>query len=200
MAILRNAGNAVIDERKIRDYALNMNSADGRHKARVIRAATGLTRENYREVIDQIRQAILVSEAEPIEPTPYGLRFSVAMTISGPTGSLRVRTAWIYRSGKMSHASSRSTPTPRPERSDPSRNFELLQVVYARRARPDLGVCKGDSGTIVEVFDVRVALTTSSSSTTTAPPARKGLSPRGIWRRRHPRHDGSCRGAGAGLM
>jgi hypothetical protein len=26
-------------------------------------------------------------------------------------------------------------------------------VVYARRARPDLGVRKGDSGTIVEVFD-----------------------------------------------
>jgi hypothetical protein len=100
MAILRNAANAVIDEGKIRDYALDMDSADGRHKARAIQAATGLTRENHREVIDQIGQAILVSEAEPIEPIPHGLRFRVAMTISGPVGSLRVRTAWIYRSGE----------------------------------------------------------------------------------------------------
>jgi hypothetical protein len=35
----------------------------------------------------------------------------------------------------------------------PPRGFELLQVVHARKARPDLGVRKGDSGTIVEVFD-----------------------------------------------
>jgi hypothetical protein len=100
MAILRNAAEAIIDERKIRDYALNMNSADGRHKARVIRAATGLVRENYQQVIDQIRQAVIESEAEPIESIPYGLRFHVAMTISGPTGTLRIRTAWIYRSGE----------------------------------------------------------------------------------------------------
>jgi hypothetical protein len=53
----------------------------------------------------------------------------------------------------MSHASSHSTPTPRRERSAQPRSFELLQVVYARRAHPDLGVRKGDSGTVVEVFD-----------------------------------------------
>ena len=53
----------------------------------------------------------------------------------------------------MSHASPRSTPSPRHERRAPSPSFELLQVVYAREARPDLGVQKGDPGTIVEVFD-----------------------------------------------
>jgi Domain of unknown function (DUF4926) len=56
----------------------------------------------------------------------------------------------------MSHGS------PRPIRSDrrggqrirrPPR-FELLQVVYVRDAHPDLGLVKGESGTIVETLDI----------------------------------------------
>ena len=53
----------------------------------------------------------------------------------------------------MSHASPLSTPSPGRGRDAPPQGFELLQVVYARRAHPDLRVRKGDSGTIVEVFD-----------------------------------------------
>ena len=52
----------------------------------------------------------------------------------------------------MSYASPRSTrfsPTKRAR----AGTFELLQVVYARRARPDLGVRRGECGTVVEVFD-----------------------------------------------
>jgi len=54
----------------------------------------------------------------------------------------------------MSHASLRSTPSPeggavRP----PPQSFELLQAVYVRHARPDLGVQRGECGTIVEVFE-----------------------------------------------
>lgn len=52
----------------------------------------------------------------------------------------------------MSHASPRSTRFPRAERARlPS--FELLQTVYVRHARPDLGVRRGECGTIVEMFD-----------------------------------------------
>src|SRR3712207_3450563 len=100
MAILKNAQNAVIDERKIRDYVLDMSNPAGRNKARVIRAATGMTRVNYKNLIEQIKQAILVSEVEPVEPIPYGERFRVTMTILGPKGTLRVRTGWIYRTGE----------------------------------------------------------------------------------------------------
>lgn len=53
----------------------------------------------------------------------------------------------------MSHASPHSTPSPRRGRSAPPQGFELLQVVYVREAHPDLGVQRGDGGTIVEVFD-----------------------------------------------
>lgn len=52
----------------------------------------------------------------------------------------------------MSHASPRSTRSPTDERTRPP-GLELLQVVYARQARPDLGVRRGECGTVVEVFD-----------------------------------------------
>ena len=66
----------------------------------VIRAATGLARLNYNDLIEQIKQGILASEAEPIDAIPYGERFRVVITISGPKGTLRVRTGWIYRIGE----------------------------------------------------------------------------------------------------
>ena len=100
MPVLKNATKAIIDDRKIRDYILNMRNPDGRHKARVIRAATGLARLNYNDLIEQIKQGILASEAEPIDAIPYGERFRVVITISGPKGTLRVRTGWIYRIGE----------------------------------------------------------------------------------------------------
>ncbi len=100
MPTLRNADRAVIDDRKVRDYILNMDNPVGRNKARVIRAATGLARADHPSLIEQIRRAVLVGEAEPIEPIAYGERFRVAMTISGPKGTLRVRTGWIYRVGE----------------------------------------------------------------------------------------------------
>jgi filamentous hemagglutinin len=97
---LRNADRAIIDERKVRDYVLNMDDPVGRNKARVIRAATGLTRVDYPDLVEQIRQAVLTGEAESIEPIAYGERFRVTMTVSGPKGTLRVRTGWIYRVGE----------------------------------------------------------------------------------------------------
>lgn len=100
MAILKNADKAIIEERKIRDYVLDMNHAAGRNKARVIRAATGLARVDCSSLIDQIKRAILTNEVERIDPIPYGERFRVVMTISGPKGTLRIRTGWIYRTGE----------------------------------------------------------------------------------------------------
>ena len=53
----------------------------------------------------------------------------------------------------MSHASPRSTRSPSRERPAPPPAFELLQAVYVRHARPDVGVRGGERGTVVEVFE-----------------------------------------------
>ena len=49
----------------------------------------------------------------------------------------------------MSHGLHRSTRSNDRRGQQPPR-FELLQVVYVRDAHPDLGLVKGESGTIVE--------------------------------------------------
>jgi hypothetical protein len=53
-----------------------------------------------------------------------------------------------------------SQGSPRPIRSADRRpkaarapHFELLQVIYVRRAHPALGLAKGECGTIVEIFE-----------------------------------------------
>jgi filamentous hemagglutinin len=100
MPILPNADTAIIDERKIRDYVLNPDHPSGGNKARALRAATGLTPQHWVSLIEQIKHAILVEDAEPTDPIPYGRRFRVVMTVTGPNGSLRIRTGWIYRTGE----------------------------------------------------------------------------------------------------
>ncbi len=100
MPILRNAGRAIIDERKVRDYLLNPLHARGGHKARMFAAALGCRRVDFRDLIGQIRAGILVGQAERMEPVPYGERFRVDVPVSGPGGSAVVRTLWICRKGE----------------------------------------------------------------------------------------------------
>ena len=100
MVILANAGRALINERKLRDYVLNPDHPVGGRKARVILATTGLGCGGHRAVADQVRSGILVNDAERVEPVPYGERFRVTVTLAGPGGRLRVRTGWIYRNGE----------------------------------------------------------------------------------------------------
>ena len=50
-------------------------------------------------------------------------------------------------SPRLTRSGDRRKLPPRAER------FALLQVVYVRRARPALGLAKGECGTIVETFE-----------------------------------------------
>ncbi len=56
----------------------------------------------------------------------------------------------------MSRASPRFTRSEQagtPPRRGAPEKFDLLQVVYVRDAHPELGLTKGECGTVVEVFE-----------------------------------------------
>lgn len=97
---LPNAGNAVVDIAKLRDYCLSQAHMRGRHKARVFAAATGLTAADA----DMLRSALLdaaqTEDAVFEREDEFGRRYIVDFTVSGPAGSARVRSFWIVRAGE----------------------------------------------------------------------------------------------------
>ena len=53
--LIPNADNAVVDIRKLRDYCLNSEHDDGKHKARLFSSILGMTADNAEE----LRQILL---------------------------------------------------------------------------------------------------------------------------------------------
>lgn len=94
---LPNAENAVVAIEKVRDYCLNPNHVRGKHKARVFFAACGLTAQDAEVLREALLHAAVNSEAEVGEADNFGQRYVIELDVSGPTGTARVRSAWIVR-------------------------------------------------------------------------------------------------------
>ncbi|MCA1555443.1 MAG: hypothetical protein LC747_02015 [Acidobacteria bacterium] len=97
---LPNTDRAVIDLAKLREYSLNPAHPEGKHKARVFRAALGLTIDDVEHLREMLLEAILISEATPRSDTPYGKRFVVDFDVNGFHGSVVVRSAWMIKNGE----------------------------------------------------------------------------------------------------
>lgn len=101
---LPNAENAVLDIAKLRDYCLNPEHPEGKHKARVLLEKLGIERGNAEQLRQIILDAILIADATEQEPTTYGRRFVVDVGVESGQGisgfSALVRTAWIIRNGE----------------------------------------------------------------------------------------------------
>ena len=100
---LPNAENAVIDIEKLRDYSLNPNHPEGKHKARVFLEKLGMGRNDAERLRQQILEEILRAEATEQKPTVYGRRFVVDFPIRVDArfelvlSWVTIRSAWIIR-------------------------------------------------------------------------------------------------------
>jgi hypothetical protein len=98
---LPNSENAVVDIAKIRDYCLNPDHPDGKHKARVFLATLGITRNDAEELRQLILETVLSADAVEQDPSPYGRRFAVDFQVVRTQKfvlcSAVVRTGWIIR-------------------------------------------------------------------------------------------------------
>lgn len=96
---LPGGDRATIDLAKLEDCCLNEHHSRGRHKARVFRAALGITR-----AADILREALLVAardqEATPAEQDSYGQRYMIDFPMVGPEGSASLRSIWIVLVGE----------------------------------------------------------------------------------------------------
>lgn len=86
---------AEFDDRKLTKYALNPEHPVGGSKARVIKSRTGLGLDDAAEVKRQILEK--APTAEPImgDTDEHGTRWKMDVELTGPDGTMKVRTAWI---------------------------------------------------------------------------------------------------------
>jgi hypothetical protein len=92
--------DAEVDPGKIAGYAMNPDHPVGRNKYRVIHSVTGLDAGDAAKVEEQIREG--ARNGTPIlgKADEYGQRWAVDVPLTGPNGSIVVRSAWIVDTGQ----------------------------------------------------------------------------------------------------
>jgi hypothetical protein len=97
---LPNAGQAVLDIRKIEDYCLNPSHPRGRHKARVFREALNIQRDDAPWLRQVLLEAVRSGEAARTAADAWGTSWRMDATIERQGKRAVVRTIWIVRTGE----------------------------------------------------------------------------------------------------
>jgi hypothetical protein len=93
------AERAIIAPAKIRDYLLSTSHPVGRFKAPFF-ASLGYTSANWRRLEEDILALAVSGDAELGKASPYGQKYEIRGTLSGPSGrSAGVLTVWIILFG-----------------------------------------------------------------------------------------------------
>jgi hypothetical protein len=96
MSKLPNGDKAFVPLEKFTEYSLNPAHPGGRHKARVFKAALGITLENAGFLQKTVQLIAVTHDVVQQETTPYGERY-VDFELTTDTGTATVRSAWIVR-------------------------------------------------------------------------------------------------------
>lgn len=98
---LPNAEHAVVEPRKLTEYSLNALHDDGKHKAFLFQSLLGITADNPKPLLDALRLAAAQDDAKPGRADRHGQRYAIDFDFPGPKGTVRIRSAWIIRTGEV---------------------------------------------------------------------------------------------------
>jgi hypothetical protein len=93
--IIPNAENAVIDIRKLRDYCLNLDHDDGKHKARLFLSMLGMRAGNAEELRQILFKVVKTHEARLGKRDNFGQRYTLDFTIEWQNRRATLRSGWI---------------------------------------------------------------------------------------------------------
>lgn len=96
---LPNSEKAFVDTAKLRDYSLNPEHESGGHKARVFRAALGLTLDHAEWLRIELLRIAREGNATPGELVLFGQKYVIDAKLSLRDRMAIVRTAWIIENG-----------------------------------------------------------------------------------------------------
>lgn len=97
--LIPNAENAVVDIRKLRDYCLNPEHDDGKHKARLFPSILGITPDNAEKLRQILLEVIQSHEAQLGRRDGFGQRYTLDFTIEWQNRSAILRSGWIIEHG-----------------------------------------------------------------------------------------------------
>jgi len=92
--------DAIIDPRKLLEYALSFDHDDGKHKAALFREVLGITGETADRLIQGLHEAAAHGDTTPGRRDRYGQRYQIDFDFSGPVGRAVVRSVWIVTEGE----------------------------------------------------------------------------------------------------
>ncbi|WP_410682776.1 DUF6883 domain-containing protein [Citrobacter braakii] len=81
---------------KLLNYALNVDHKEGKHKARIFKAALGIEAKQWRYLAFQLGEEMKDAKLEVTHVTEHGIKHRAFLQIAGLNGKMcKVRTAWI---------------------------------------------------------------------------------------------------------
>lgn len=94
-----NAENAVVDIRKLRDYCLNPEHDEGKHKARLFLSILGMTADNAEELRQILLEVVKTQEARLGRQDEFGQRYTLDFPLEWQNRSGIIRSGWMIEHG-----------------------------------------------------------------------------------------------------
>jgi hypothetical protein len=94
-----NAERAIVDIGKLRDYCLNSEHNDGKHKARLFSAALGMGINDAEALREALLQAVQTANAQLGKNDVYGQRYTIDFTLHWHGRQATIRSGWIIDRG-----------------------------------------------------------------------------------------------------
>lgn len=90
-----DAERAEVDIRKLRDYCLNLDHQEGKHKARLFAAALGITVDDAEDLRRALVEMIRTQDAQLGLRDEYGQRYTVDFMFEWRGKQAMIRSGWI---------------------------------------------------------------------------------------------------------
>ncbi len=96
---LPNSHKAVVEIEKLRDYSLNPNHPVGQHKARVFKAALGITLKDAEWLRELALELALSDDAKRSAASVFGEKYVIDSVVEHEGKSALIRFCWIMELG-----------------------------------------------------------------------------------------------------
>jgi hypothetical protein len=94
---LPNPHKAIIDPNKLVGYSLNINHADGQHKARVFKSALNITTDDVDILNTALLNAVQNNEAITDKSNSYGQKYIIDFPLTRDNKTAIIHSVWIVK-------------------------------------------------------------------------------------------------------